>query len=144
MMSSDTTLPTSCHGTAVAFEGQGVLILGPAGSGKSSLALQLMALGAGLIADDLTWVERRGDAIQLNRPPTAPKTAQIEARGFAVLDAAPAPPANLTLIIDMGRTETRRLPDPQMREIGGVAIRAIHKVDNPAFPAMVMQYLLSK
>ena len=33
------------HATTIALEGQGLMILGPSGSGKSSLALELMAVG---------------------------------------------------------------------------------------------------
>ena len=50
------------HATCVAVDGRGLLILGPSGSGKSALALQLIALGAQLVADDRTRVSRRGAA----------------------------------------------------------------------------------
>ena len=36
------------HASAVALDGRGALILGASGSGKSGLALRLMALGAGI------------------------------------------------------------------------------------------------
>ena len=48
--------PLILHGSCVAVEGRGVLIVGPSGAGKSSLALALMALGAELVADDRTEV----------------------------------------------------------------------------------------
>ena len=51
------------HATTVALAGQGVLILGPSGSGKSGLALQLMAMGAELVADDRTIVTARGSTL---------------------------------------------------------------------------------
>lgn len=44
------------HGTAVAIEGQGVLLRGPAGAGKSDLAWRLIEAGAVLIADDLVEI----------------------------------------------------------------------------------------
>jgi len=40
------------HATAVAFDQKAVVITGPSGAGKSSLALQMMAFGADLVADD--------------------------------------------------------------------------------------------
>jgi ABC-type uncharacterized transport system fused permease/ATPase subunit len=47
------------HGTTVAMAGQGLLIIGPSGSGKSSLALDLMSKGMELVSDDRTDLERR-------------------------------------------------------------------------------------
>ena len=46
---------------------------GPSGAGKSSLALQLMAWGADLVADDRTLLRERSDgAIEALAPPTLP------------------------------------------------------------------------
>ncbi|MEM9638850.1 MAG: hypothetical protein AAGA94_14475, partial [Pseudomonadota bacterium] len=44
------------HASCVACQGRAVLILGRSGQGKSGLALQLMAYGADLVADDRTQV----------------------------------------------------------------------------------------
>ncbi len=60
---------TSLHATAVIHGESGVLILGPSGSGKSALALALMAraTGAGafcaLIGDDRVFVRKAGDRL---------------------------------------------------------------------------------
>lgn len=51
---------TILHASCVALDGRGLLILGPSGSGKSALALELMALGADLVADDRTEIEGQG------------------------------------------------------------------------------------
>ena len=40
------------HGTAVAIDGRGVLLIGPSGAGKSDLALRLIDAGAALVGDD--------------------------------------------------------------------------------------------
>ena len=40
------------HASGVWFENKGILILGESGSGKSSLALSLVANGAQLVCDD--------------------------------------------------------------------------------------------
>jgi len=58
------------HATAVAVGGRGLLILGRSGAGKSSLALQLIALGARLVADDRTRVTL-GPAGLVASPPEA-------------------------------------------------------------------------
>ncbi len=48
---------SALHGTCIAFRGRGVLISGPTGSGKSSLALALIARGWMLVADDAVILE---------------------------------------------------------------------------------------
>jgi serine kinase of HPr protein (carbohydrate metabolism regulator) len=45
------------HGSAVAIDGNGLLLLGPSGSGKSDLALRLIDRGAKLICDDILLIE---------------------------------------------------------------------------------------
>jgi HPr kinase/phosphorylase len=51
------------NATCVTLEGKGVLIAGPAGSGKSDLALRLIDHGAKLVADDQTELSVRDDAL---------------------------------------------------------------------------------
>ena len=103
-----TTPLQTVHASCVAVDGHGVLILGPSGAGKSSLALQLMAYGASLVADDRThiWAEA---ALLLA---TAPEATQgmIEARGIGILRATYLPKAEIVLVVDLGETETARLP----------------------------------
>lgn len=102
------------HASAVALDGQGILILGPSGSGKSTLALGLMAEGARLICDDGVWL----DGTRLCRPDHAP--ALIEARGVGLLQSGPVQSdAPLKLVIDLSRPEPQRLP-PRRRAAGPV------------------------
>jgi len=96
-------------GTAVEFDGAGILALGASGSGKSSLALQLCALGAWLICDDAVWVSAQNGALHLHRPDQAPDL--IEVRGIGLLRAGPvAGQAPLSLVVDLDRAEPDRLP----------------------------------
>ncbi len=99
--------PDRIHASAVAVDGRGVLILGPSGSGKSSLALQLIALGGQLIADDQVMLHRAGDAVIAAAPATL--AGLIEARGIGLI-RAPSAPAPLALVVDLGQAETERLP----------------------------------
>lgn len=93
------------NATAIALNGNGALFLGPSGSGKSSLALALMALGAELISDDGVWL----DGTQLTRPENAPPL--IEARGVGLLNAGPiCDTAPLSVVVDLSRSEPDRLP----------------------------------
>ncbi|MCX7646951.1 MAG: serine kinase [Rhodobacteraceae bacterium] len=127
------------HGTAVSLGGRALLILGPAGAGKSALALELLALGAGLIADDRTLLSLREGHPVASAPATI--AGRIEARGLGILAATPAPPAPVVLAADLGRVETERLPPARHIDLLGVAIPLVHKVDGPHFPAALLQYL---
>ncbi len=97
------------HATTVAVEGRGILITGPAGAGKSSLALALMALGARLVADDQTILTAEGAALVATCPPSL--HGMIEARGIGILRADAVERAVVTVAVDMGQTETERLPE---------------------------------
>lgn len=75
------------HGCAVSIHGQGLLILGDAGSGKSTLCLELIDRGAKLVADDQVLLH-----VQHNRLcATAPDVLAgvIELRGFCPIRLQP-------------------------------------------------------
>ncbi|MDH3263420.1 MAG: serine kinase [Paracoccaceae bacterium] len=127
------------HASAVSIGGRALLILGPSGSGKSGLALELMALGAGLIADDRTEITLR-EGHPLAACP-GPIRGRIEARGVGLLAAEPAPPAPVALAVDLGRTETERLPPPRALELLGRKVPLLHKAETRHFPAALLQYL---
>lgn len=95
------------HATAVQMDGHGVLILGPSGSGKSSLALRLIALGGVLIADDRVVLSRR-DAALWAAPP-ARLAGLIEARGTGLIRTGYAS-GPINLVVDLARTSPERLP----------------------------------
>jgi HPr kinase/phosphorylase len=127
------------HASAVAINGRAVLITGPAGSGKSALALDLIALGAELVADDRVLLARDGDRL-LARAPEAIR-GLIEARGVGLLRADPHDDVPLALAVDLGASETDRLPPFRTLEIEGVTLPLLHKVASPHFAAAVRQYL---
>ena len=126
------------HATTVAFSGQGVMITGKSGSGKSSLALQLMALGAELVADDQTELSLRDGHLHARAPDSL--HGMIEARGVGLLNATAAE-AHVTLVIDLDQTETERLPHRHTAEYLDIALPCLHKVSSPAWPAAILQYL---
>ncbi len=127
------------HATAVVFEGKGLLILGPSGSGKSSLALELMARGASLVADDRCVFRSENGRLVVSPPLSI--AGQIEARGIGILNADFIGEALIDLIVDLGRSSTERLPSQLTMSIAGVTLPIVCKVENPSFPALLLQYL---
>jgi HPr kinase/phosphorylase len=104
------------HGSCVAFGEAGILILGRAGSGKSSLALQMMGLGAALVADDQVEVYREDTGAALRAP--AGLQGMIEARKIGIMQADYRERAVLSLVIDLDKEETERLPPRRQVKFG--------------------------
>ncbi|WP_121060429.1 HPr kinase/phosphorylase [Chachezhania antarctica] len=127
------------HATCVATDTGGVLILGASGSGKSGLGLALMALGARLVADDRTVLERRGDDVIASAPETI--RGLIEARGIGILHAPVAAEARIALAVDLDRVEAHRLPPVRTITLMGQSVPLLHKVDNVHFAAAILHYL---
>lgn len=106
------------HGTSIALDGDGILLRGPSGSGKSDLALRLIDEGARLVADDQTELRLLGGELRMGAPATI--AGQIEMRGFGILRVPPLPSAALRLVVDLvpgGAIE--RLPEPRICELLG-------------------------
>ena len=120
-----------------------MLITGGSGSGKSSLALKLMAYGATLVADDRTmiWPETGPDGLCVLTRSPAPILGLIEARGISILPAQTQSDAALALVVEMNKVEHARLPEPREVSYFGRAFRLLHKVESDHFPPAILQYL---
>ena len=111
---------------ALAIEGRALLVEGPPGCGKSSLALALIARGAGLIGDDavtLTVEDARGHERLIASPP--PHIAGLcEVHGVGIAQMPTAPPAPVALILSLGGPPGERLPQVPIptRTISGIAV----------------------
>ncbi|MEX5728429.1 HPr kinase/phosphorylase [Rhodovulum iodosum] len=136
---SETGPETVIHASAVSLGGRAVLIMGASGSGKSALALELMALGAGLVADDRTLLRPDGPGVIASAPPRL--AGLIEARFVGLLNADAAPPAPVALAIDLSRDETERLPPRRSLTLCGRSVPLLRRVAQPYFPAAIVQYL---
>ena len=101
--------PAILHASAVSFRGRAALIMGASGAGKSGLALQLLARGAGLIADDRVQICRAGGEI-LASCPTAAIRGLIEVRGLGFLELPAALAAPVAMVVDLDEEESARLP----------------------------------
>lgn len=111
------------HATVVSVAGKGLLILGASGSGKSGLALRMMASGADLVADDRVLLRRVGNAL-LARPPEA-LAGRIEARGIGILSVPHLPVAPLALAVDLDASPEARMPQPRTFARAGAEIELI-------------------
>jgi HPr kinase/phosphorylase len=135
----DLTTDGDFHASAVAFNARAVLILGASGSGKSSLALSLMALGADLVADDRVALTCRDGVPWASAPDALPDL--IEARGVGLLNATRIEGAWVSLVVDMGSVEPDRHPSRRDVSVLGMTLPLVQKVDGPHFPAAILQYL---
>ena len=131
--------PVILHATAVAFGTAGLLIRGMAGSGKSTLALQLLGLGAILVADDRVIATPSEGSLTLASPDAT--TGMIEARGLGLL-RVPTCRAVARAVVDLDTVEEERLPPPHETVIAGVRLPLLHKVESAAFPSMLRLLLL--
>jgi serine kinase of HPr protein (carbohydrate metabolism regulator) len=117
------------HASAVLVGARAVLIRGPSGSGKSSLALALIELGesgrlpfARLVADDRAHVEAASGRL-IVRPAQALK-GLLEVRGIGLCALAFEPAAIVGLVVDLAAADAKRLPSAAHRtvEIAGVRL----------------------
>jgi DNA helicase TIP49 (TBP-interacting protein) len=121
--------PATVHASAVLVGASAILIRGPAGSGKSRLALALIQAAAGgalpfarLVADDRVHLEARHGRL-LARPPDA-LAGLIEVRGLGIRRMEHEGVAVVGLVVDLAAADAERLPAPPSRQavIEGIAL----------------------
>jgi len=129
----------SLHATTVVLNQRALVLTGPSGVGKSTLALRMMALGATLLADDITWFDAPDGALTAHCPPTL--TNKIEARGVGILNATTCGPATVAAIVDLGVDEIVRLPPQRSVQLLGCDIALLHKPATPYLAETLMHYV---
>jgi HPr kinase/phosphorylase len=136
-MSDDSDL--CLHATCVALHGRALLIRGQAGSGKSGLALQLMAFGAELVSDDRVLLREQDGHIHARAPEAI--AGLIEARGIGVLIAKCADETPVCAVVDLDRVEVDRLPAQVFEVILGIRLPVLRRVEAAHFAPALIQYL---
>ncbi|MEM1362576.1 MAG: serine kinase [Pseudomonadota bacterium] len=124
------------HASSVRIADHAVLVTGPSGSGKSSLCLELMALGATLIADDRTRLCEWDEKLWASAPKSLPQA--IEARGVGLLRVRLAPAAPIGLVVDMGRNEEDRLPPERNILLQGHNVPLLRRSNTTHFAAAIL------
>ena len=111
---------TILHGTILSVDGQGILLIGRPGAGKSDLALRLVdqpGLGidgilrdARLVADDQVVITRRGVDLQASAPATL--KGRLEIRGLGIAAVPAEDDVTLRLAVRLAKSaDIERLPD---------------------------------
>ena len=108
-----------------------MLLLGPAGSGKSDLLLRLIAQDFTLVADDQVQVQDG-----LASPPEA-LAGLMEVRGLGIIRLPYTAPARLALAVELGTGD--RLPGPARHPGTGLPLVRI----DPAQPSAAARVALA-
>jgi HPr kinase/phosphorylase len=143
---------TYIHATALAIGEAGILIRGPSGSGKSRLALELIAeasrrgVFARLVGDDrVALAGRAGRLIARGHPTIA---GQIESRGEGVLKLGYEGAVVIRLLVDLGGQSLaapERMPQAETTRssLCGLALpRLTLEGPEPHHAGIVLDYLL--
>jgi HPr kinase/phosphorylase len=94
------------HGSCASRAGDGVLLIGPPGAGKSDLLLRLLARGFELVADDCVDVV---DGIARPAPALA---GLFEVRGLGIVRLPHIASARLALVVVLAAACAARMPAP--------------------------------
>ena len=112
------------HASCAARGGDGVLLLGPPGAGKSDMVLRLLDHGFVLVADDRVEIDE-GCA----RPATG-LAGLLEVRGLGIVRLPHLEPARLRLAVALGPVPAR-LPEPARHPAPDLPLVAV----DPARPS---------
>jgi hypothetical protein len=128
--------------TCVAIGGRAVLIEGPPGVGKTSLALALIDRGAALIGDDGVSLElREGRALASPPPNTA---GLIEVRNLGLLPWPTVSGVPVALILRLDPDAPRFVEAAEQVELGGITLPLIRLWPDGAVLALKAELALER
>jgi serine kinase of HPr protein (carbohydrate metabolism regulator) len=135
------------HATCLLVGPHGVLIRGPAGAGKTSLALALIehaearARFARLVADDRVALEAVNGRLVARAP--AALAGLVERRGLGIVAIDTEPAAVLALVVDIETVSgLERMPEAQSRRIAVSGVW-IARIAVPAAPDRSIPLILA-
>jgi len=138
---------SSIHASCVMIGQIGVLIRGPAGAGKSTLAWTLIETetNAGrpavLVADDRVLLAVEEGGLVARAPERL--AGMIELRGLGLLSVAFVPQARLGLVVDLVEDLPHRLPLPQEQVIDIEGVSLPHLAVQRALAAILIRARLN-
>ena len=95
----------------MAIGGRGLLIEGPPGSGKSSLALALIDRGAVLVGDDGVLIERHDHTLRASPAPATQGLLEVRNVGLLTFPTLADVPIALIVTLDPAAPRFRDAPD---------------------------------
>jgi len=124
---------SAVHGAScVAIGGRAVLIEGPPGSGKSSLALALIDRGALLVGDDAVTLSHRDGRLFASPPPNV--AGMIEVRNVGLL-SRPVASGPVCLVLGLDPAAPRFIDRAEACERAGAALPLVRLwPDSPVLP----------
>ncbi len=140
---------TQLHGTLVEVLGVGILLVGPSGIGKSECALELVARGYRLVADDVGRIRREGEGLVGRAPSNIRHFTEIRGLGLLFVPDLYGPDSvaeegAVDLVCRLqhwqqGAEYDRVGDERQSTEIAGISVTAL---ELPVRPATSMATLL--
>ncbi|MCB2059583.1 MAG: HPr kinase/phosphatase C-terminal domain-containing protein [Novosphingobium sp.] len=128
--------------SCVAIAGRALLIEGPPGCGKSSLALMLIDRGAALVGDDSLLLDAE-NGLLLARP--HPKTrGLLEVRNLGLIEMPVCEGAAVSLVIRLDEAAPRYVEEPDTVEIESIPLPMLRLWPNSPALALKAELALAR
>ncbi len=128
------------HATAVAINGQGILLLGPSGAGKSDMALRLIDRGAILVSDDAVAIDTYGDMPVVKPVQNIKGKLEIRGIGICIMDSLDSAP--LRMVVELSSVVDRLPASALTKGICGYMIPSIKLVPFEISAAIKLEHAL--